>query len=450
MEAIEDQTATAQGSRVVIATTPVTGIGQDDIVQVTSALVTIDTDLTVAGNLVVQGTTSLESTVVEIEDAAIILNKGGDQASANAQDSGFVVEMSDATDAGIGYDSTMASKFKIGEIGSQEEIVTVGHTQTLTNKTMTAPVLNNASIVTPTRSDIKQDTQANLETYAATATNGQLCFATDTKVAYQVVDSALVELGSGSGGGFNYIKNPTPRIDTAGWTRYATSTPSATPIDFAGTPAAYPTWVRNTVAPLNNVSDFLLEKDPNDRQGEGIYYEFDIRNGDKTVMQLLQFYKLDDSIYEDGDIAIFVVTSDDNFTTQNIIYPANQDMIGGIPTVFKQFQFNSTDTKGRLCIHIASDNVFSYNVQFNDFALAQSPVATSAVMLDGEAFTPTGSLTSNVNYQGFYSRTGNKLGMTVRIAATGTAGPAGTITVNLPNGLQMYYRLLGSLEEASH
>lgn len=234
--------------------------------------------------------------------------------------------------------------------------------------------------------------------------------------------------------GKNYVGNPTPRIDTAGWTRYATSTPSATPIDFAGIPAAYPTWTRNTTNALNNVSDFLLQKDPSDRQGEGIYYEFDIENGDKTVMQLLQFYKLDDLIYEDGDIAIFVVTSDDNFTTQNIIYPANQDMLAGIPTVFKQFQFNSTDTKGRLCIHIASNNVFSYNVQFNDFALAQSPVATSAVVLDGEEYTPTFTgfgTPTNVDVR--WSRVGNKLKLEGRF--TGGTTTAVEARISLPSGL---------------
>jgi hypothetical protein len=53
------------------------------------------------------------------------------------------------------------------------------------------------SVVTPSRLDVKQDTFANLQTYASSASNGQLCFATDTKVMYQVVDSALVLVGGG-------------------------------------------------------------------------------------------------------------------------------------------------------------------------------------------------------------------------------------------------------------
>lgn len=66
-------------------------------------------------------------------------------------------------------------------------------TQTLTNKTLTG-----ASIETPTRLDTKQDTKANLDVYVLTATNGQFCFATDTKTMYQVIDNSLVELAAAS------------------------------------------------------------------------------------------------------------------------------------------------------------------------------------------------------------------------------------------------------------
>ena len=56
------------------------------------------------------------------------------------------------------------------------------------------------AVVEPTRLDVKQDTKANLETYAATATNGQLVFATDEKKMYQVLDGALSAVGGGACG----------------------------------------------------------------------------------------------------------------------------------------------------------------------------------------------------------------------------------------------------------
>jgi len=58
-------------------------------------------------------------------------------------------------------------------------------------------LFTSSEIVTPVRSDVKQDTEANLTTYAATAANGQMCFATDTKKMYQIIDGELKAVGGG-------------------------------------------------------------------------------------------------------------------------------------------------------------------------------------------------------------------------------------------------------------
>ncbi len=59
----------------------------------------------------------------------------------------------------------------------------------------TGGTFTSGSIVTPVRSDVKQDTLANLITYALTAANGQIVYATDEKSMYQVVDTELVGIG---------------------------------------------------------------------------------------------------------------------------------------------------------------------------------------------------------------------------------------------------------------
>ena len=152
---------------------------------------TISGNLIVSGDLQVDGTTTtLNTATLDVEDANITINNGGNQASADSQDAGITVEMSDATDCSIGYDSTLASKFKVGEVGSEVEIADVSTAQNISNK----------SIQTPSRLDVKQDTEANLTTYASTASNGQMCFATDTKQMYQVLDSALAVVGGGGTG----------------------------------------------------------------------------------------------------------------------------------------------------------------------------------------------------------------------------------------------------------
>jgi hypothetical protein len=194
--AVENHTTTAHGTKIVVKNKKATQTSHTTQVEISDD-VTVKTNLIIDGNLTVSGTTiTANTTNMEVEDANISVNKGGNQATANASKAGIKVEMSDATHAQIGYDSSKSSKFVIGEVGSEVEVVSVSHTQTLSNKTLTSPTVNSPSIVTPSRSDVKQDTYANLATYAATASNGQKCFGTDDKTYYNVVDGALVEEGS--------------------------------------------------------------------------------------------------------------------------------------------------------------------------------------------------------------------------------------------------------------
>jgi hypothetical protein len=93
----------------------------------------VEKNVHIGGNLTVEGTTTaIESSTLEVTDANVTVNKGGTQATADAQDSGFTVEMSDATNVQVGYDSTLTSRFKVGDIGAESEIITAGHAQTIT------------------------------------------------------------------------------------------------------------------------------------------------------------------------------------------------------------------------------------------------------------------------------------------------------------------------------
>lgn len=108
------------------------GIIIDDSNNVTGVNdLTIDGDLTVNGN-----TTTVNTATLDVEDANITLNKGGNTASADSQAAGITVDLSDGTNAQIGYDSSLESKFKAGEVGSEQEILTTAHSQTISNKTV--------------------------------------------------------------------------------------------------------------------------------------------------------------------------------------------------------------------------------------------------------------------------------------------------------------------------
>lgn len=107
----------------------------------------IEKNLNVGGNVIVTGdltvngtTTTVSSTTLDVADANITVNKGGTVSSANSAVSGITVD-TDTTDGRLGYDSTLASRFKAGDSGSESEIMTVGTTQTVSGaKTFSAAV----------------------------------------------------------------------------------------------------------------------------------------------------------------------------------------------------------------------------------------------------------------------------------------------------------------------
>lgn len=77
---------------------------------------------------------------------------------------------------------------------------TIDGSETLSNKTLDSSNTFSGSVESPTRLDPKKDTLSSLQTYAATAQNGELVYATDTKEFYVVTDGALTATGGGVGG----------------------------------------------------------------------------------------------------------------------------------------------------------------------------------------------------------------------------------------------------------
>lgn len=103
----------------------------------------------ITGNLTVGGTlTSIQTTNTEIKDANIVLNKGGNDASAEG--SGITVERT-GTNGSLVYENALASKFKAGALGSESEIITAANTQTLSgNKTFSGTAVFSGTLNVPT------------------------------------------------------------------------------------------------------------------------------------------------------------------------------------------------------------------------------------------------------------------------------------------------------------
>ena len=100
------------------------------------------TDLTLTGDLTVQGTTTtIDSTAVNIGDRIIDLNTAG-----AAGDSGIYVQDVDSGQTGSLLWDTSADRWFAGVKGAEVNLVTVSSTDTLTNKTLTSPDINTPDI----------------------------------------------------------------------------------------------------------------------------------------------------------------------------------------------------------------------------------------------------------------------------------------------------------------
>lgn len=286
--------------------------------------------------------------------------------------------------------------------GTTGDIVGTTDTQTLTNKTITG-----ASIQTPTRADVKQDTQANLETYAATASNGQLAFATDTKKMYQVVDNALVDVGSGSGG-INYIADvgsDTADIDLGDWVTYA-DVAGENAVDGTGGTSTT-TLTRNTTTPLRGDGDFLITKDAANRQGEGCSVDFTIAKADLAKKLYIDFNFLTSANYADGDIRIQVY----DVTNSRLIRCNGEDLSGKQGNHLAWFQSDATSTSYRLIFHVSSTNASAYTVNFDDVRVGPRDVAVTAnrirlVEASGNAGTTITANSTDIDFTADYDLLG--------------------------------------------
>lgn len=100
--------------------------------------VTIDdsNNVVIPGDLTVNGTTTtVNTTNLDVADANITVNDGGNDSSAEG--AGLTVERT-GTNGSFVYEDALASKFKLGALGSEIEVADISSAQTLTNKTIDA------------------------------------------------------------------------------------------------------------------------------------------------------------------------------------------------------------------------------------------------------------------------------------------------------------------------
>ena len=339
----------------------------------------VEENINVGGNVVIEGnltvsgtTTTVDTATLDVTDANITVNDGGDQTTANTNVAGFTVEMSDATDTRMGYDSSLTSRFKCGDVGSESEIITAAGAQTFTGvKTFDTETINQ-EIATPSN---------------PSAGFRKLYFKSDGKL--YTLDSGGVELVLGEGvtsvfrdrtGIVNNIENHNVETDTSGYALYDDGALSD-PVDGTGDAGGLALVLsRETGVPLRQVGSLRIDSPAaTDTRGQGVSYDFtrdeadigtdlrvqfDYRFSGTTVADNIKVYIYD----KDAAALISVGGNTDLFTLDNT---ATSGTIGAFIVPAADI---GTNDDFRLIFHHSASNAAAFSL-FADGIVAGNGIA---------------------------------------------------------------------------
>jgi hypothetical protein len=250
--------------------------------------------------------------------------------------------------------------------------------------------------------------------------------------------------GAGSGE-INYILNPDAETDTTGWATYDDGA-SATPVDGTGGSPATMTLTSQASTVLRGDKSFKLLKSAADGQGEGISYDFTIKEADKNKLLKIELdYKVEDvsgTAYASDDFAVYIY----DVTNTTLITPsstgiAEYDSANDGAGKFL-VSWSATDSASyRLIIHQTTTSTGSYALYFDNVIVGPGSIVTGAAVNAWEdspnAWTVTGlTIAGDVAYSAQVSRQ-RRVGDSIEVVgqiifSTITTAPTGYWVISLP------------------
>lgn len=324
-----------------------------------------------------------------------------------------------------------------GVHGVAGSVVGTSDSQVLTNKDIDGGTASNTSRVT-----LPKAAKATLD--GLTRKEATIVYASDEKKGYLDDGTSLVEIGAGAGGGggilTEYVTNGDAETDTSGWTAYANTSAANKPDDFGGTPSGNFTIARQTSNPARGDAHFEFSKTASDEQGEGFYFDFDLENGDLAeVLRASLEAKVISGTYADGDIRIYLVLSNDGFSSDFEVKEPAPTELASASFWYKQIfevQTDSARTDARLCVHVASTSASAYVMGMDSISFGKAARVVGAPVSDWVSFTPTGTWTANTTYSGQWRRIGDSVEVEYQLDLAG-APNAANLNLNMPSGISI-------------
>lgn len=377
---------------------------------------TIHGDIQIDGDVNIDGTlTVINSTTIEVADANLLLNNGGTQAIANSNVAGVTIEMSDATDARIGYDSSLTSKWKAGEVGTESELITAAGAQTMSgSKTFTQDVaMQQSGLMTELGSTPATPSAGTRKIYA-------------TSTGFKQLDSAglVSDLGGGGSGSGSGEVNAVTDTNAASGTWAASG---------AGVTVA--TTTTSSEIPLSPISVSAIKMTPVSGT-DYVRYRFTMPPAIKNTKLKLHWYQKPLSGYVDGDFKVEVYkNAASDYTGAYTEFALSTDVSGTSGINNYSGSFETT---------FDSDSGDYYELRFvrvsgttalviEDVIVGPGVKANGAVVGSWTAYTPTFTNMTSGDTQFEYRRIGD--GVEIRGKWLLATAAAGTAQVTIPSGL---------------
>jgi len=414
------------------------------------------TTVRIVGNLQVDGTTTtVNSTTLEVADKNVLVNNGGNDASSEG--AGLTVERT-ATNGSLIYKDASATKWAAGAAGAEVDLVGTSSAQTLTNKTLTTPVIsqisNTGTLTLPTSTDTlvgraTTDTLTNKtltspvvatpdiddyldireESAPSTPASGKVRIyaKTDKKVYKKNSDGVESELGAGSGGSGekNYVTNPSGANDAAaavptGWVNVGD-------LDIVVTKTAGDLPRENTTA-----SGLKITADANTQStADYVYYDFTLDDVDLSKKLKISWSQKVTGTYTDGQLAVIVTSQADRTTA---LHTPVTTSIPATTGVFETTFDSGTTATLSLVIRATGDMTTDGGIVISDIVVGPGTIVQgyAGSYLGSLSFSESAGLGTCSNQKYSSWREGNRLRVRAYIT-TGTVA-ASTASIDLPSG----------------